>query len=147
MPGMSWWQPTAGSGATFGGRIVLESARLQNSQAERSLVLDLGWRAAQPLSEPYTVWLNLWPKTGGDSVWSRDDRFLPQWSSSSWPVGAGVAQRRNLAIADVPPGEYVLTVSVKATRSGNVLPAETRGAAFTPFGDTGTAVRVVDIRR
>ncbi|MCC7105092.1 MAG: glycosyltransferase family 39 protein, partial [Chloroflexi bacterium] len=108
MPRMTWWQPAAGAGATFGDRILLESTRLHTSQAERSLVLDLGWRAAQPLTEPYTVRLNLWPKSGGGSVWSRDDRFLPPWYDAPWPAGAGVAQRRNLDIASLPPGQYVL---------------------------------------
>jgi hypothetical protein len=90
------------------------------------LRVSLSWRSLQPTDNDYTVFLHLVDANG--SVWAQHDS-QPAGSlrpTSSWKAGEEITDHHGLALpADIPAGEYDLTLGLYDATTGERLPVAT----------------------
>lgn len=102
----------------------------------------LSWQVEQPISERYSVALQVVDTAG--HLWAEEDRepdngYAP---TNEWKVGRSVGDQYALVLPPtLPTGEYQITVGVHPVDDGNYL------QAFSPSGDPlGTDVAIATVR-
>ncbi|MCB9460565.1 MAG: glycosyltransferase family 39 protein [Anaerolineaceae bacterium] len=118
-------RPLADDPVMFGEVLVLQDAIFSpQQQPDDSLFLDLWWQANEPLGKDYSVAIHLRDAAG--SIVAQTDEAIAEQPSSQWAVGEDLHSRHVLAIpADVPPGDYDLTLAVYWYQEpNNPLPTE-----------------------
>jgi hypothetical protein len=126
----------------LGESIELLGYDLEDPQLEAGseLKLTLYWRAEEPVTARYKVFVHLvgesFNATTGNFLWGQEDvePVGNQLPTSSWVPGAVVADPHAVPLAeDAPPGTYTLQVGLYGLVNGKRLPVFTEEG--TPVGD------------
>jgi 4-amino-4-deoxy-L-arabinose transferase-like glycosyltransferase len=116
--------------ATFGDSISLLGYDLDPTAAKPGGLfhLRLYWRAREPVSKDYTVFVHLLDE--GDQLWGQHDGqpeggFYP---TSSWDEGEVIVDEHEIALKpDTPPGEYHVVIGLYQFATGERLAVEAGG--------------------
>jgi len=109
-------EPTVDSGVSFGQELLLERYGLsaEEVQYRQELGVALDWRAMQPVSQDYHLFLHLVDEQG--RIWGQGDALLVDeeaQASSTWELGTAHESRFTLALEPgIPPGQYWLEMGV-----------------------------------
>ncbi len=115
-------QPQNPLAATFGHQLDLLGYDVTAAENPRRLRVALYWQAAAPLPADYVTFLHLTAPDG--FVKAQQDRspFDGRWPTSRWQAGAVLADRFDLPLDGVPPGDYLLLAGMYAPDTGARLP-------------------------
>ena len=126
-----------------GGTVELVSYRLESQRVTpgEPLHLTLTWRPAAPVEEPLRLSVELADPNSG-AVWAQIEDATPAGlPADRWNVGEAYVTRYALWVpADLPPGEYALTLAL-VQRNGRAL------AAFRAQEEQGAHVAVAQVSR
>ncbi len=130
----------------FARRMRLVGIELSDDAIEygKGLGVTLVWQSQEPATEDCAVSLRV--VDGRGYVWAKEDVWLLNAAglgTASWAPGESVQQRHLLFVpAGMPPGEYLLTVTVYGTASLQEIPVldEAGAAASTEYAAAIIAV-------
>jgi hypothetical protein len=120
--------------------------RYSVQRTEEEVVLILHWRALQPSTGDYKVFVHLVDPTSGARVAQRDVKPLDgRYPTRDWQAGEVIVDEIALTLQGVPPGTYRLVMGVYPARGGPRLElSEERGEGQPP--DRFILPEVVEIR-
>jgi hypothetical protein len=126
-------QPTTLSGARFGEHISLTGYALPTAALVPGDILQvtLFWQTDAPLDERYKVFVHIYTDADQPPVAQQDSEpgggLAP---TPSWPVGQTVADNHGVLIpADLPPGQYTVSLGLYELFTGQRLPLTLAGEA------------------
>ncbi len=100
--------------ADFGGEIALLGFNLSDTSLRPGQTLDvtLYWNAQRPLTQTYQSFVHLVRPEG--TIWSQSDHLNPAgFPTNLWPTDRYVSDKHRLLLpADLPPGEYSLSIGL-----------------------------------
>ena len=113
--------------AQFGTGLVLHSQQITHDA--QSLQLTTLWEAITPLSEPYTLFVHLYPMGAEDAAPVAQLDVAPCWPTDQWQLGERVLDFQTLIWPEaLPPGDYTLAVGWYTYPSLARLPLESDAA-------------------
>jgi hypothetical protein len=125
---LQWWPTDRGVGVRFGTALVLEHARLLPGRRTTERYVELVWRAGSDVADPPKIQIQL-RDTARRPVWKTRTSLLPDWQPAPWPGEPALLQRLPIDLADLPPGEYAVDVSVWADKVKDPLRVSAPSAA------------------
>jgi len=120
-------------GTTFGEAIFLErSAKMTVAQPGDVLAVALQWKAMQPVSADYFVFVHLLDEDGRRVAQSDGQPAIWTRPTSSWKPGEPIEDRHALLLpADLPPGDYTLMAGLYLAGSDERLLTESGEASVS----------------
>ncbi len=94
------------------------------------LALNLYWQADREMSQPYTMFIHLYDPSGQLRTQSDGEPAHGRYPTTGWRTGEVVADRREVSLDGLPPGDYSLEVGVYHRSTGQRLQATSAGQAL-----------------
>ena len=117
---------------TAGDKLGLIQSHLAPAAASQGdwLTIDLDWGSATAVARDYDLCLYL--STGGETVFTQCELLTPDWPTANWRANEIVHRQHKLPLDPFwPPGEYILSASLRETGETAVPPTPTPINAFT----------------
>ncbi len=124
-------------GVSFANLIVLESATLHPAKSGTEATADLGWRILAPADQPdyafvaevCDAWGWCWVRINLDGTIERGQNNT--YNSTQWTPGERLYTRLTIPLAQgMPPGDYVVRVSVYSAAGDRRLPVLDESGGF-----------------
>jgi len=154
---VEWFHYTSQSGearaaryqhsADFGGEIALLGFDLSGTRLKPGDTLDvtLYWNAEQVMTETYQSFVHVVYPEG--RIWTQSDHLNPAgFPTNQWPTDRYIRDQHRLVLpADLPEGEYSISVGIYLLRSNTRLPV--LSAASGTRSDNVILSETINIRR
>jgi hypothetical protein len=130
-------------GATFGKEIILDHiAMLRGIESGAVLPVALYWRAMQPVSRNYLVFVHLLDQSGNRVAGSDGQPALWMRPTSGWLTGETIEDRHALMLPDdLAAGDYTVVTGLYLPETGERLPDD-QGASFAVLGTVQVMARL-----